>query len=522
MAIPLLIIIDDIDRLTQGEICQLFQMIKAVVDFPNTVYLLAFDRSMVEAALCGTHGHYSNRFLEKIVQMEFDVPYPARSHIIKLFLCEFNSFAKVSNQDNADQDRWYALLYEIFPVLFVNLRVMKRYLNILAFKNNLFYGEINICDLLLLEAVRMLSVGVHDQIKINRDLLVVDSDLLSGIDRTEEDMQKHLDSIVALGEKSDHVILGRILRELFPIRDRRNYDASCVDAWEKQNRVCMKRNFDLYFQYIYSEGEVSRGEVMDFVNGLDNLTETVLKMKLYHQDNRLIKLCRQTEDYLEDRLDKTGIPNAINFLAAMARVLEEIVTPIDGIDYLYDTERAMSKIVRRLIVRLPKDQRKQWYIEFFQTAGDVLYLPMHLAYSFEWEREKLPESEWLLKAEEVEEIKMLLLPVIEQSVQSGSLFRIPQFRFLLMVWKNWAPESNPSSNIETFLKEDENIPVFVRGFLNYNASNGKKWAVVQKNEIQEYTDVSALQYRCERILQRHPEWLKEDGTQLLTLLVSQK
>src|SRR5262249_26129632 len=47
----LIIVVDDIDRLMPREIVQVLTLIKAVADFPNTVYLLAFDRDLVIQAL---------------------------------------------------------------------------------------------------------------------------------------------------------------------------------------------------------------------------------------------------------------------------------------------------------------------------------------------------------------------------------------------------------------------------------------------------------------------------------------
>jgi len=38
----IIVIIDDIDRLSNEEICAVFQLVKSIADFPNTIYLLAF------------------------------------------------------------------------------------------------------------------------------------------------------------------------------------------------------------------------------------------------------------------------------------------------------------------------------------------------------------------------------------------------------------------------------------------------------------------------------------------------
>ena len=47
----IIVVVDDVDRLTQVQIRQLFQTIKLNANFPNTVYLVAADRSVVEKSL---------------------------------------------------------------------------------------------------------------------------------------------------------------------------------------------------------------------------------------------------------------------------------------------------------------------------------------------------------------------------------------------------------------------------------------------------------------------------------------
>src|SRR5207248_2798648 len=81
---PLLVVIDDIDRLTTEEILQVFQLVKANADFPSLIYLLLFDRSIVAKALDVVSGKKGNEFLEKIVQVGYHVPQASRSAIQKI------------------------------------------------------------------------------------------------------------------------------------------------------------------------------------------------------------------------------------------------------------------------------------------------------------------------------------------------------------------------------------------------------------------------------------------------------
>lgn len=70
----LLVVIDDVDRLIPDEVLELFQLVKAHADFPNVVYLLLFDREVVERSLEGRLGIAGRGFIEKIVQVSFNIP----------------------------------------------------------------------------------------------------------------------------------------------------------------------------------------------------------------------------------------------------------------------------------------------------------------------------------------------------------------------------------------------------------------------------------------------------------------
>ncbi|MBB3014032.1 KAP family P-loop NTPase fold protein [Cupriavidus alkaliphilus] len=70
---PILIVIDDLDRLLPDEMRTVFQMVKAVADFPRVAYLIAYDKKVVAESL-STYGITGASYLEKIVQVAYPVP----------------------------------------------------------------------------------------------------------------------------------------------------------------------------------------------------------------------------------------------------------------------------------------------------------------------------------------------------------------------------------------------------------------------------------------------------------------
>lgn len=71
---PVIVIVDDLDRLPPQEIRVMFQAIKAVADFPGITYLVAYDPTIVDEALDKESGRRP-RYREKIIQVAYPLPH---------------------------------------------------------------------------------------------------------------------------------------------------------------------------------------------------------------------------------------------------------------------------------------------------------------------------------------------------------------------------------------------------------------------------------------------------------------
>lgn len=74
IARPIVVFIDDIDRLQPDEIRTMFQLVKSVCDFQGVSYVLSYDPSPVESALGYSNSSAGRAYLEKIVQVAYPVP----------------------------------------------------------------------------------------------------------------------------------------------------------------------------------------------------------------------------------------------------------------------------------------------------------------------------------------------------------------------------------------------------------------------------------------------------------------
>jgi len=71
------IMIDDLDRLSNDTVCSIFQLVAAVADFSRVSYLLAYDRSNILRALRAVQQCDGDEYLEKIIQVPLELPDPA-------------------------------------------------------------------------------------------------------------------------------------------------------------------------------------------------------------------------------------------------------------------------------------------------------------------------------------------------------------------------------------------------------------------------------------------------------------
>lgn len=83
---PVLVIIDDIDRLSQEEIRLVFQLVKEVAGFPNIIYLLSFDPDIVASALGAVQNCNGAEYMKKFVQLILFMPHFEKAKLFDFFI----------------------------------------------------------------------------------------------------------------------------------------------------------------------------------------------------------------------------------------------------------------------------------------------------------------------------------------------------------------------------------------------------------------------------------------------------
>lgn len=152
--IRLYILIDDLDRLTPEEITMLFRILKVNLNLSNTIFIVAYDKQVVIQALENQYGYEGERYMEKIIQIDFTIPEISEGQIEQLFFEKMSVFmGKIEQPFDSTAFRSVWRIYGL-KEYFRSIRDLNRYFNNLVFSLPNIAREVNLFDFLILDAIK--------------------------------------------------------------------------------------------------------------------------------------------------------------------------------------------------------------------------------------------------------------------------------------------------------------------------------------------------------------------------------
>ncbi|MFN7602330.1 MAG: P-loop NTPase fold protein, partial [Bacteroidota bacterium] len=149
------IFLDDIDRLTPVEMLEIFQLIRLNANFSNTVFIISFDKEVVSTAIENQYSLDGEKYLEKIIQVDYSLPDILPERIESLFFETLNSMLAKYEIEFKTSELNYPWAYKGLQNFFKNVRDINRFFNAIKFRLPAIHGNIDIHDFLIIEAIRI-------------------------------------------------------------------------------------------------------------------------------------------------------------------------------------------------------------------------------------------------------------------------------------------------------------------------------------------------------------------------------
>lgn len=185
---PIIVFIDDIDRLFPQEVVEMIRIIKAVGDLPNVGYVLAWDAKYVQNALASASIPQSDTYLDKIVQVRMPLPclsISAKESLINEAL-EALPDDVLKTYFPSNEDRLSLLYFSGLRELLEQPRDVARLFNTLALIEPALRGEIVFADILGLAAVMVKGTTVFELLQKSPHNFVGRFPKDSGIEKSED------------------------------------------------------------------------------------------------------------------------------------------------------------------------------------------------------------------------------------------------------------------------------------------------------------------------------------------------
>lgn len=267
----IIVIIDDIDRLNNEQIRLIFQLVNSVAGFPNMIYLLSFDKSVVVRALSEEQNCDGEEYLEKIIQVPFNVPVAKTDSINAVLFHSLNEIIVDTSKDMFDGEHWEYVFRNCICQFLHSIRDVNRIVNSYKLKYSLMHSETNWADLLCITTLQIAAPEIYNWIKDNIDWLP--GSHYKGISPTEQkdNKQAYLSSFETIYNKNPELML-KVIQTLFPVFCwNTGGHGEQPDSRELRylQRIASPQHSRLYFHLSLDEGNVSRSDVIKSIGNYD-------------------------------------------------------------------------------------------------------------------------------------------------------------------------------------------------------------------------------------------------------------
>lgn len=111
-------------------------------------------------------------YLEKVVQIPFEIPAISEQDVNHLLLKELNELLKDFPENRFDEKHWNHVFHGGFKYFFRNIRDVTRYINSLKFSFGLVKDEVNFVDYLAITAIQVFMPEVYYGIRDNKEVFI--------------------------------------------------------------------------------------------------------------------------------------------------------------------------------------------------------------------------------------------------------------------------------------------------------------------------------------------------------------
>lgn len=265
----IIVVIDDLDRLTNIQIRETFQLVKQVADFPNVIYILSMDREVVARALTEVQNIDGNEYLEKIVQIPFEIPEIGKDKLQYILNSKIEKIIESSSDKmEINNNYWSKVYFKCIEPYINTIRDVNRVINTFQFRFPVLKQETCFEDLFAITVLEVLDPKLYKWIRENKSFLLSQSYSTDDFEAVNKQIN---DEFIKLNIDVDRA--KKILSVLFPLFEKKInkyfYDLESNKNIRSRMGIAHPNRFELYFKFNLEEIKISRNIISDCIYKFD-------------------------------------------------------------------------------------------------------------------------------------------------------------------------------------------------------------------------------------------------------------
>lgn len=491
----LIVVMDDLDRLTAEQLRMVLQLVKANLEFPNLVFLLLFQRDLVEDKL--NDGKQIGRdYLEKIIQVPFDIP---KIEVTRLHNLLFSRLDKIIEKNSSavkmfDSGRWGNMFHGALHIYFNNLRNIYRYTSTLSFHFSLLKGksafEVNPVDLITIECLRVFDPDVYSELARSKEILTKNG--RGGYGRNQDTTPEIIEGIINKSKEHNRQYVRNMLKQLFPTIEwalgGMEYAGDFTSTWLREIRVCHHSNFDKYFQFSIPSGELSNSDIQDML-ALTSDSETLSSFILSLKERGIIKnALSQFEAYT----DQIPIENGESYIKALLDIGDLIDHESIGFTMFSSNTHAVRLVVWFLRRIEDIDKRGALLLRCFRESEGISIVE-NILQADETRREK-SDPHIVLADKAFAEIKREFVSKLDSLSENSpnTLMSNEHLASFLYRWKRWGDEEKVVTWLKSQTKTANGCINLLKAFVTKSSSHSSGDHIVRVSNFIKLQDIEGF------------------------------
>jgi predicted KAP-like P-loop ATPase len=319
---PVLVVLDDLDRLEPRELLITFKLVRLLGRLPNVHYLLSYDEETLtdvlgRTDLVGDRPGRARSFLEKMVQVRIDIPVLSEEHSVVLMNQGMDRFlAANSLKLNADEtNRLQELWSECLSTYLRHPRAFKRLMAQVHVTWPAVAGEVDVIDFICVTFLQTFERPIYDLVVANETTLVGSASFSSSPDELKAEWLLWLDKIKKAGAKHPEKVASLLSLMFLPLLGAKGgYSLSEDYAQDVARRLGIgsPEYFERYIQHGVPRSDVSETLISAFLSSISVPGDEV--EALAELETKFDSKSREIMAKLERRLDDGLSPLALRGL----------------------------------------------------------------------------------------------------------------------------------------------------------------------------------------------------------------